>query len=167
MPPSPPPGSVFAGAEIIIPPATDRFPDPLIYVSNRNIGNVTDPRGDTIAIFEFRNATAGPVPVCRRMWKTRRNGRGHGNLVSKRQQTTTATGDSASLNLVAQVFTGLDQIRGMMIGNTDDGSDAFIVAGANVGTKGVAIFQRTDGGRNLTEVGRSGDVPTRTSFVFV
>lgn len=73
----------------------------------------------------------------------------------------------ASLNLVAQVFTGLDQIRGMMIGNVDDGGDAFIAAGANVGTGGVAIFQRTDGGRNLTEVARSKDIPTRTSFVFV
>ncbi|KAF8634767.1 hypothetical protein AX15_000728 [Amanita polypyramis BW_CC] len=53
-PPNPPMGALFAAAEILIPPPSQEFPTPYIYVSNRNTG-VVDPRGDTIAIFEHVN----------------------------------------------------------------------------------------------------------------
>ncbi|KAJ7618055.1 Lactonase, 7-bladed beta-propeller-domain-containing protein [Roridomyces roridus] len=47
-----PPNATFAAAEILLPPPTPLFPTSYIYASNRNIGNTTDPRGDTIGIFE-------------------------------------------------------------------------------------------------------------------
>ena len=50
LPPVIPAGSDFHAGEILLAEFSPRFPQPLIYVSNRNTGNV-DPRGDTIAIF--------------------------------------------------------------------------------------------------------------------
>ncbi|KAJ7845470.1 Lactonase, 7-bladed beta-propeller-domain-containing protein [Mycena leptocephala] len=149
-------GSVFAAAEILISTPTDAFPSPLIYVSNRNISpNVTDPRGDTIAIFEFVNGTDSSVPYtttnARRMLRRR----------VRRQDDS-----QPQLKLVAQIPTGLQQIRGMQLGRVDDGGDEFIIAGANT-VGGVAVFQRVDGGRNLTLVARNLDLGNRTSFVFV
>ncbi|KAJ2933373.1 hypothetical protein H1R20_g3724, partial [Candolleomyces eurysporus] len=47
-------GADWAGGAIVIPPRTDKFPTPYVYVSNRNLG-VPDERGDTIAIFELVN----------------------------------------------------------------------------------------------------------------
>lgn len=55
IPDDAPEGSAWGAAEILIPEPTDAFPTAYIYVSNRNIGNVTDPRGDTVAIFEHVN----------------------------------------------------------------------------------------------------------------
>jgi hypothetical protein len=135
IPSDPPFGSKFAAAEILIPPTTPQFPNPLIYVSNRNIGPGKDPRGDSIAIFEhvFQDASS-----C-----------------------------SSYLSLVAQVFTGLDQIRGMQFGRVEDGGVEFLVASGFAGQGGVVVFKRVDGGRNLVEVARNTDVLTRTSFVWV
>lgn len=76
-----------------------------------------------------------------------------------------ATG-GGSLNLIAQVFTGLKQIRSMNLGPVEGGGDEFLVAGANV-DGGVVVFQRVDGGRNLAEVSRNLDIQNRTSFVFI
>jgi hypothetical protein len=156
------PGSKFAAAEILISTPTDKFPTPLIYVSNRNISpNVTDPAGDTIAIFEFVNGTdcteasAGNV---RRMLRRR---------LSRRQDDANATaGAGGQLKLLAQIPTGLQQIRSMALGRVDDGGDEFLIAGANT-VGGVAVFQRVDGGRNLTLSVRNTDLENRTSFVFV
>ncbi|KAF7419427.1 hypothetical protein PC9H_002017 [Pleurotus ostreatus] len=134
VPPGQPAGATFAAAELLISTPSEKFPNPIIYASNRNIGNETDPRGDAIAIFEFINPAA---------------------------QT------QGPLRLINHVFTGLDQIRSMALGSVDAGSDEFLIAGAAIGEKGVAVFQRVDGGRNLTEVARNTDVPTRTSFVFL
>ncbi|KAJ7678055.1 Lactonase, 7-bladed beta-propeller-domain-containing protein [Mycena polygramma] len=146
------PGSKFAAAEILISTPTDAFPTPLIYVSNRNISpNVTDPAGDTIAIYEFLNGTEPCTTTnARRMLRRR----------ARRQAAT------PQLNLLAQVPTGLQQIRSMALGRVDDGGDEFIIAGANT-VGGVAVFQRVDGGRNLTLVARNVDLQNRTSFVFV
>ena len=71
------------------------------------------------------------------------------------------------LVLIKQVFTGLSQIRGMEIGNRANGGDRYLIAGAASGTEGVAIFRRTEQGRNLELVVRNQDVPTRTGFVWV
>lgn len=72
-----------------------------------------------------------------------------------------------SLKLITQVFTGLDQIRGMEIGNDCNGSEEFLIAGGVAGTAGVVMYRRTEGGRSLTEVARNLEVPTRTSFVWL
>lgn len=45
-----PQGAAMAAGEILLTEPTQNFPEPLIYVSNRNTG-VQDPRGDAIAIF--------------------------------------------------------------------------------------------------------------------
>jgi len=74
---------------------------------------------------------------------------------------------SSYLSLVAQVFTGLDQIRGMQFGRVEDGGVEFLVASGFAGRGGVVVFKRVDGGRNLVEVARNTDVLTRTSFVWV
>ncbi|KAF7324747.1 putative isomerase YbhE [Mycena kentingensis (nom. inval.)] len=66
------------------------------------------------------------------------------------------------LQLVKQVFTGLDQIRGMEF--SPDG--AFLVAGGVAGTAGIVVYERVDGGRGLREVVRNTEIPTRTSFVW-
>ncbi|KAF9481731.1 putative isomerase YbhE [Pholiota conissans] len=94
--------------------------------------------------------------------------------------TQTPTGDSIAifehvnqgkpnegLRLVRQVFTGLDQIRGMEFGNEAQGGDEFLIAGGVAGTAGVIVLRRTEGGSNLEIVARNLDIPTRTSFVWL
>ncbi|KAJ6611226.1 hypothetical protein B0H10DRAFT_2224320, partial [Mycena sp. CBHHK59/15] len=70
------------------------------------------------------------------------------------------------LQLVTQVYTGLDQIRGMEIGSAVPGGEEFLLAGGVAGTAGVVVFRRVNGGRGLEEVVRNTDIPTRTSFVW-
>ncbi|KAF5390967.1 hypothetical protein D9757_004012 [Collybiopsis confluens] len=178
------PGSKFAAAELLISTPTERFPNPLIYVSNRNIGSTIDPKGDTIAIFEFVNGTSLTLSTPgisitsntndmneKRMRRVRKSFR----VFDGQSQTTSVDSDSAassasdtvySFNLLAQVPTGLQQIRSMALGRVDDGGDAYIVAGATT-TGGVAVLERVDGGRNLTLVASNQEVQNRTSFVFL
>jgi len=155
----------FRGAELLIPEPSDLFPDPLIYVSNRNLGPEFDPRGDSIAIFEFKNVTettAGPDDtVDNSTLNGRRRRRRHA-----RQFPIEGPTSSGVLTLQRQVFTGLQQIRSMAIGQVANGGEMFLMAGANV-DGGVVVFNRTDGGRNLTEVARNQDIANRTSFVFI
>jgi len=139
VPSNPPAGAKFAAGEILISHPSSKFPNPYVYVSNRNTGK-TDSRGDTIAIFEHVTKTS----------------------THRRQQVTTD-----SLVLVVQVYTGLNQIRGMQLGRLVDGGDEYLVASGVVGTGGVVIFKRTNGGRNLVEVARNRQIATRTSFVWV
>ncbi|KAJ8082639.1 hypothetical protein PM082_008494 [Marasmius tenuissimus] len=54
----------------------------------------------------------------------------------------------------------------MALGRVEDGGDEFIIAGANT-QGGVAVFQRVDGGKNLTLVVRNEEIANRTSFVFL
>jgi hypothetical protein len=146
-------GTKYAAAEILIPPTNDRFPDPFIYVSNRNIGTTIDPRGDSVAIFRF-------VPASTSTYKKRFARRS----ISQRVANDATEG---SLELVAQVFTGLQQIRGMMFGREVDGGDEFLVASGNIGEGGVVVFKRVDGGKSLVEVARNTEALTRSTFVFV
>ena len=44
--------------------------------------------------------------------------------------------NSFGLTLVAQVYTGLDQIRGMEIGQVENGGDAYLIAGGVAGSAG-------------------------------
>ncbi|KAK7435793.1 hypothetical protein VKT23_019491 [Stygiomarasmius scandens] len=71
------------------------------------------------------------------------------------------------LKLINQVFTGLDQIRGMEIGLEENGSDEFLIAAGVAGNAGTVVYRRVDGGRNLEEVARNLDIPTRTSFIWL
>ncbi|EAU83139.2 hypothetical protein CC1G_07821 [Coprinopsis cinerea okayama7 len=229
-------GSFFA-AEIVISEPTEAFPDPLIYVSNRNLGPDIDERGDTIAIFEFKFpsngsdetapspsssgsptssvltgpvvATLRPAPVAKRMIKHHARQRtaheqirrqyGYGGYdygtnapssdsspspagvtmagttitlvaalpsATPVAETTAEVPAEGSLTLVNQIFTGLQQIRSFAIGKAADGGDEFLIAGANT-EGGVAVFRRTEGGRNLELVARNTELQSRTSFVFL
>lgn len=72
------------------------------------------------------------------------------------------------LKLVRQVYTGLDQIRGMEIGPVDErGGEKYLIASGFAGTAGVLVFRRTEGGRNLELVAKNLEIPTRTSFVWL
>ena len=100
---------MFAAAEIIIT-TPSQSPNPLIYVSNRNIGqNVDKLGGNTIAIFEFINRT-GSNTQCQFLSRKRAHSRGF----NSKPQTSGQSG--SCLNLITQVFTGLRQIRSMNIG---------------------------------------------------
>jgi len=155
----------FFGAEILISEPTDRFPDPLIYVSNRNLGPDFDPRGDSIAIFEFKNSSLGAVTADSGSVSSSRR-RFHARDFQERQDITVVNTITGNFVLQAQVFTGLRQIRSMALGKVADGGDEFLIAGANL-DGGVAVLQRIDGGRNLTVVARNEDIANRTSFVFL
>ncbi|PBK89519.1 hypothetical protein ARMGADRAFT_1047113 [Armillaria gallica] len=154
VPANPPEGTSFAAAEILISTPTERFPSPLIYVSNRNIGTTIDPAGDTIAIFQFNNGTSSDS-TCTESSKRRMK---RVNKIAKR--------GTESLELLAQVPTGLQQIRSMSLGKVEDGGDEFIIAGANT-VGGVVILQRVEEGRGLVEVARNEDIANRTSFIFL
>ncbi|KAG6886382.1 hypothetical protein C0992_004298 [Termitomyces sp. T32_za158] len=148
----------FAAAEILISTPTSQFPDPLIYVSNRNLGPEFDPRGDTIAIFELKRTSINtamdhPSVNSKRMLRSPRN-------------TQSPATSASSLSLIAQVPTGLKQIRSMSLGPVTSGGDEFLIAGANM-DGGVAVFRRVKQGRNLTEIARNEKIASRTSFVFV
>ncbi|KZV69610.1 putative isomerase YbhE [Peniophora sp. CONT] len=113
----------WAAGEILVPEPNDEFPTAFAYVSNRNTGTTTDPRGDTVAIFQLE----------------------------------------PEVKLVAQVFSGVQQIRGIEFGGE---KNEYVVLSGVVGTGGVAVFERTNGGANLTEVARDTTIPTRTGFVW-
>ncbi|KAF8192927.1 hypothetical protein BJ912DRAFT_961405 [Pholiota molesta] len=164
----------FAGAEIILSEPSDNFPDPLIYVSNRNLGPEFDPRGDSIAIFNFQRSAPASAPASpsasnapgatRRRLHSRRLVQ---RIIAADNGCQVTNNDvTGNFTLQAQVFTGLRQIRSMAVGKVSDGGDEYLIAGANV-DGGVAVFQRVDGGRNLQLVARNTDIANRTSFVFV
>lgn len=189
VPPDQPAGAIFAAAEILISTPTEKFPNPLIYVSNRNIGTELDPRGDSIAIFEFVNGTdsTGAPAECVEAVNSVISAIGNGYHSKKRMvkrtlrhpdsilaraetiaveaETVPTVAAGPQLVLKAQVFTGLQQIRSMSLGRVDDGGDEFLIAGANV-EGGVVVFQRVDEGRGLEEVARNTELESRTSFVF-
>ena len=71
------------------------------------------------------------------------------------------------LTLINQVYTGLNQIRGMEFGNPADGGDEFLVASGVAGSGGVIVMQRVDGGKNLKLLVRNNNIATRTSFVWL
>ncbi|KAG9311399.1 hypothetical protein JVU11DRAFT_8510 [Chiua virens] len=73
-----------------------------------------------------------------------------------------------TLVLRNQVYTGLDQIRGIMSGEQAGfGGEAYIVAAGFAGTAGVKVFRRTECGANLEEVAVNMVIPTRTSFIWL
>lgn len=93
------PNADWKAAEILISEISEDFPDPLIYVSNRDYGtDEPDSRGDTIAIFEFSIEGAAPVepravepskvtPVAARDVAGGAFRRGHSGAMAKRMST--------------------------------------------------------------------------------
>ncbi|KAF5340318.1 hypothetical protein D9611_007804 [Ephemerocybe angulata] len=72
-----------------------------------------------------------------------------------------------ALKLVKQVYTGLNQIRGVSIGPPEDGGDEYLLASGQTGQAGVVVFQRVDGGRDLKPVVANQEIPNRTTFVWL
>ncbi|KAJ8515183.1 hypothetical protein ONZ45_g7371 [Pleurotus djamor] len=66
------------------------------------------------------------------------------------------------LNLVAEVRTGLNHLRGMVFGGTDD---KWLVAGGARGG-GVAIFERVDGGKGLQKIAHNPEIKEPTGFLW-
>ncbi|KAF5353940.1 hypothetical protein D9756_007155 [Leucocoprinus leucothites] len=72
-----------------------------------------------------------------------------------------------TLQLVNQVYTGLDQIRGMEFGPSSNGGEEFLIAAGVAGSAGTVVLRRTEGGRNMEIVAKNLDIPTRTTFVWI
>jgi 6-phosphogluconolactonase (cycloisomerase 2 family) len=72
------------------------------------------------------------------------------------------------LELISRTYTGLDQIRGMMIGpNGGEDAQRYLIAAGVAGSAGTVVYERTQDGTNLTEIARNLDYPTRTTFVWL
>lgn len=148
IPADQPAGTLFATAEILISEPTDAFPEGLIYISNRNIGETIVEDGDTIAIFRYNGPSGNSTTTSsKRMIKQKRQ-------------------EADILELVAQVPSGLQQIRGMQLGSVAGKSDEFLIAGANT-DGGVAVFKRTEKGANLELAARNTELANRSSFVWI
>lgn len=68
------------------------------------------------------------------------------------------------LTLVQQVYTGLDQVRGMQVGGPEN---EFLIAAGVAGSAGTIVFKRTEGGANLEKVAQNTQVTQRSSFVWL
>lgn len=68
------------------------------------------------------------------------------------------------LKVLSQFHTGIQQIRGAVFGGENN---EYLIASGVVGEGGVAVFKRTEEGKNFEEVARNTDVATRTSFLWV
>jgi hypothetical protein len=73
--------------------------------------------------------------------------------------------DLAALAPVAQVYTGLVNIRGMALGLGDAGEAYLVALGAVSG--GMVVYQRTEGGAALLEVACNASAVGRTTLVMV
>ena len=69
-----------------------------------------------------------------------------------------------TLQIINQLFTGLNQVRGMQFGGPHN---RYLVASGVVGDGGVVVFERTGNGDQFVEVARNKDIPNLTSFVWV
>lgn len=72
------------------------------------------------------------------------------------------THEDGSFELVNQVFTGLDNLRGFIF----DPTGRYLVAGGNI-AGGIKIFERVGDGSILIEVAATLQVPTASSFVWL
>ena len=68
-----------------------------------------------------------------------------------------------SLELIAEIRTGLKHLRGMVFGGPDD---MYLIAGG-VNRGGVKIFERIDGGKSLRLIVTNNSVEAPTSFLWL
>ncbi|KAF9269076.1 putative isomerase YbhE [Marasmius fiardii PR-910] len=71
------------------------------------------------------------------------------------------------LRLVKQVFTGLNQIRGMLIGLEENGSERYLAAAGVAGSGGTVVLERIDGGADLKVVARNTEISQRSTFLWL
>ena len=71
--------------------------------------------------------------------------------------------DSNSLDLVAEIRTGLKHLRGMVFGGPND---KYLIAGG-VNEGGVKVFERIDGGKSLRLVATNNSIQAPTSFLWL
>ncbi|KDQ28439.1 hypothetical protein PLEOSDRAFT_167761 [Pleurotus ostreatus PC15] len=70
---------------------------------------------------------------------------------------------TTDLELVAEVRTGLNHVRGMMFGGPDD---KWLIAGGAIGG-GITVFERVDGGKGLKKIARNPNVDKPTGFLWI
>ena len=68
------------------------------------------------------------------------------------------------LKLVQQVYTGLEQIRGMQLGGPEK---EFLIAAGVAGNAGTIVLKRISGGANLEIVAQNTQIAQRSSFVWL
>ena len=68
------------------------------------------------------------------------------------------------LKLVNQIYTGLDQIRGMQLGGPNN---EFLIAAGVAGSAGTIVFERVGNGTNLKQVAQNTEVAQRSGFVWL
>jgi 6-phosphogluconolactonase (cycloisomerase 2 family) len=148
--------ATFGAGEILLPPTSDAFPDQFIYVSNRNVSPDPadiDSRGDTVAIFSVDET--GQLKLENQVFTGIQGPRGlafsGANAVDAKasDQETASTTDTRAFSIFG------------------DRAAEFLAVGGQAGTGGVVIMQRTEGGKNMVEVARNTEIPTRTSFAWL
>lgn len=70
---------------------------------------------------------------------------------------------TTDLELVAEVRTGLNHVRGMVFGGPDD---KWLVAGGAIGG-GITVFERVDGGKGLKKIAHNPNVDRATGFLWM
>jgi hypothetical protein len=76
---------------------------------------------------------------------------------------TIAIFSTSPFELVAEIPTGLNHLRGMKFGG--ENNKWLIAGGANGG--GVKVFERTNGGRGLKEVAKNESITAATDFLWL
>ena len=71
--------------------------------------------------------------------------------------------DPDSLDLIAEIRTGLNHLRGMVFGGPDD---KYLIAGG-VKEGGVKMFERIDGGKSLELVATYDPIKTPAAFLWL
>lgn len=71
--------------------------------------------------------------------------------------------DPDSLDLIAEIRTGLKHLRGMAFGGPDD---KYLIAGG-VNGGGVKVFERVDGGKSLQLVATNNSIQAPTAFLWL
>jgi hypothetical protein len=140
------------------------------FLANVTIIPPNPPAGATFAAAEIlipAPTTDFPVPYIYVSNRNTGTQDPRGDTIAIFERSSTPNSDGSLLTLIAQVYTGLDQIRGMEFGPADNGGEAYLVASGFAGTGGVVVYKRTAGGSALEEVARNKDILTRTSFVWV
>lgn len=90
--------------------------------------------------------------------------RNKGTQDSRGDAITILQNNNGTLSIVGYTFTGINQIRGMQFGGPDN---RYLIASGYAGNAGVLMYERTNGGANLTLVAKDTTLPTRSSFVWL